>query len=198
MAARGPYAVDRSSHMIARSSDKRILFFAPAHRRNTHISINNTHCLDIPMLPATCKSPHLAALASIVAQNTDQDGISPTCIPRVALVRFSSATQPLQTVQRPSLCIVVQGAKQMMLADEIYTYGPARHLVVSVDLPVTNQIIEASPEKPYLCICIDLDLQALGEMFMEIRNLTPRPRAPAARASASRKARRNSWNPRSG
>lgn len=120
------------------------------------------------MLPATFESPHLAALASIVAQNTDQDGISPTRIPRVALVRFSSATQPLQTVQRPSLCIVVQGAKQMMLADEIYTYGPARHLVVSVDLPVTNQIIEASPEKPYLCICIDLDLQALGEMFMEI------------------------------
>lgn len=120
------------------------------------------------MLESTFESPQLAELATIVAQNTNDDGVFPTRIPRLALIRFSNGTQPLQTVQRPSLCIVVQGAKQMMLADEIYIYGPARHLVVSVDLPVTSQIIEASPEKPYLCICIDLDLQALGAMFMEI------------------------------
>ncbi|HEX5935354.1 MAG TPA: AraC family transcriptional regulator [Pseudorhizobium sp.] len=120
------------------------------------------------MLATPQHMPQLAELSAIVAQNTDADGIFETKIPRLSLIRFSSTTQPLQTVQHPALCIVVQGAKQAMVADEIYIYGPAKHLVVSVDLPVTGQIIEASPEKPYFCIRLDLDLPALGEMFMEV------------------------------
>jgi AraC-like DNA-binding protein len=120
------------------------------------------------MLSTPTHMPQLDELASIIAQNTSEDGVFETPIPRLSLVRFSKQTEPLQTVQHPALCIIVQGAKQVMLADEIYIYGPARHLVVSVDLPVSGQIIEASEEKPYLCIRLDLDLPALGAMFMEV------------------------------
>lgn len=120
------------------------------------------------MLATPLQMPQLEELSAIVAQNTSGDGVFQTSIPRLSLVRFSKQTEPLQTLQHPALCIIVQGSKQVMLADEIYIYGPARHLVVSVDLPVSGQIIEASEEKPYLCIRLDLDLPALGAMFMEI------------------------------
>src|SRR5690606_20267139 len=120
------------------------------------------------MLASPLALPQLDELATIVAQNTSGDGIVDTSIPRLSLIRFSGTTQPLQTLQHPALCIIVQGSKQVMLADEIYVYGPARHLVVSVDLPVSSQIIEASPDKPYLCIRLDLDLPALGTMIMEV------------------------------
>ncbi|MBU1316358.1 MAG: AraC family transcriptional regulator [Alphaproteobacteria bacterium] len=120
------------------------------------------------MLATPTALPQLDELAAIVAQNTRDDGIFDTDIPRLSLIRFSTTTQPLQTLQHPALCIIVQGSKQVMLADEIYVYGPARHLVVSVDLPVSSQIIEASPDKPYLCIRLDLDLPALGTMIMEV------------------------------
>lgn len=120
------------------------------------------------MLATPLQMPQLEELSAIVAQNTSGDGVFQTSIPRLSLVRFSKQTEPLQTLQHPALCIIVQGSKQVMLADEIYIYGPARHLVVSVDLPVSGQIIEASEEKPYLCIRLDLDLPALGAMFMEV------------------------------
>ncbi|MFN0103764.1 MAG: AraC family transcriptional regulator [Bryobacteraceae bacterium] len=42
----------------------------------------------------------------------------------------------MPTVYSPSLCIVVQGAKQVMLGDETYRYAPSEFLAVSVDLPV--------------------------------------------------------------
>lgn len=127
------------------------------------------------MLPTPTHMPQLDELSAIIAQNTSDDGVVETSIPRLSLIRFSRQTEPCQTLQHPALCIVVQGSKQVMLADEIYVYGPAKHLVVSVDLPVTGQIIEATPEKPYLCMRLDLDLPALGEMFMEITPATGEP-----------------------
>jgi hypothetical protein len=45
---------------------------------------------------------------------------------------------------------VAQGSKRVMLADEIYRYDAAHFLLVSVGLPVTSQVTEASPEFPYL------------------------------------------------
>ncbi|MET3586229.1 hypothetical protein ABID21_002346 [Pseudorhizobium tarimense] len=147
------------------------------------------------MLPTPTHMPQLDELASIVAQNTNGDGVFETPIPRLSLVRFSKQTEPLQTVQHPALCIIVQGAKQVMLADEIYIYGPARHLVVSVDLPVSGQIIEASEEKPYLCIRLDLDLPALGAMFMEVARRPPNRRADAPRRSALPRPHRSSSIP---
>jgi hypothetical protein len=40
-------------------------------------------------------------------------------------------------VQCPTLAIVAQGTKQVMLGDEAFTYAPGHYLVVSLDLPVS-------------------------------------------------------------
>src|SRR5262245_50705807 len=98
---------------------------------------------------ATAKSDKrpLYELAGLIERNTDADGIHATAIPRLFLIRSSRLTGPMPTVYEPSLCIVVQGRKQAMLADEVYVYGPEQFLVVSVDLPVVGHIIEATPEK---------------------------------------------------
>lgn len=57
----------------------------------------------------------------------------------------------------PSLCIIAQGAKTVIVGQEVYEYDPSRMLVFSVALPIAAQITQASHSKPYLALRLDLD-----------------------------------------
>ncbi|MCJ9671927.1 MULTISPECIES: AraC family transcriptional regulator [unclassified Neorhizobium] len=110
----------------------------------------------------------LDQLARLIAQNTDGDGVFETAIPRLSVIRMSKPTEPLHAIHQPAVCIIAQGAKQVMLADEIFRYSPGQYLVVSVDMPVTGQVIEANQDKPYLCLRLNLDLKLLSEMLVDM------------------------------
>lgn len=120
----------------------------------------------------------LDQLARLIAQNTDDDGVFETVIPRLSVIRMSKPTEPLHAIHQPAVCIIAQGAKQVMLADEIFRYSPGQYLVVSVDMPVTGQVIEATQEEPYLCLRLDLDLKLLSEMLVDMPTA---PGVPAMR-----------------
>lgn len=108
-----------------------------------------------------------AELADRIARNTPHDGVHPCAIGALNLIRFSSPQQPLPTVYEPSLCIVVQGRKRALLGQETYTYDPLNYLLVSMSLPVIGQVIEASPERPYLCLRIDIEPALIGEVLLQ-------------------------------
>jgi len=116
----------------------------------------------------------LAELASLVRRNIGTDGMRATAIPYLFLIRSSQPTEPMPTVYDPALCVVVQGRKQVMLADEVYIYGPEQFLVVSVDLPLVGQVIEATPAEPYLCLKLNLDPGQLSALMMELGQGAPR------------------------
>ncbi|NOK16207.1 AraC family transcriptional regulator [Corallococcus carmarthensis] len=117
--------------------------------------------------PDSALSPHLSELATLLERHTPTDGIHATAIPRVVLIRASRPTTPLHALHEPALCIVARGRKQVLLGDELYVYGPDQCLVASVDLPVTGQVVEASPAAPYLCFRLDLEPGQLGSLMME-------------------------------
>jgi AraC-like DNA-binding protein len=108
-----------------------------------------------------------AELAALVARFTPGDGIHETAVPRLALIRAAHPSEPLHVLHEPAVCIVAQGRKLVMLGDEVFDYGGARYLVVSVDLPVAGQVVEASPEVPYLCFRLTLDPAALAALLLE-------------------------------
>jgi AraC-like DNA-binding protein len=108
------------------------------------------------------------------------DGAHETPIPGLAAIRASQPSSPLPSVYEPSLCIVVQGRKQARLSDELYVYDPLHYLVVSVTLPIIGQITEASPERPYLCLRINMDRKVIGELLLQAGS------AVAQRASMDR------------
>lgn len=106
-------------------------------------------------------------LASAVARWVPEDGIVPSPITPLSLMRASTTSLPNACVAEPSLFVAIQGRKRMTLADRVFTYDPLHYLVVSLDLPVTGQIIEASTEAPYLCVKLDIDFTILGELLLE-------------------------------
>ena len=52
----------------------------------------------------------------------------------------------MPTLYRPALCVIAQGSKDIRLGSEVYRYDELNLLVVSVTLPVSGQVIEASEE----------------------------------------------------
>ena len=107
-------------------------------------------------------------LIRLIEQNHREDGSVATAIPRLHLIRFSRPTERIHGLYEPAFCIVAQGRKRAMLGDQIFEYDRSRFLVVSVDVPVAGQIIEATPREPYLCFRLDLDRALLASLFMEL------------------------------
>ncbi|WP_207461318.1 AraC family transcriptional regulator [Azospirillum sp. SYSU D00513] len=106
-------------------------------------------------------------LAALIERYATTDGVHPTAIPRVHLIRVSRPTEPIHVLHEPALCIVAQGRKQVMLGESVYAYGPEQYLVVSVDLPIAGQVTEATPDQPYLCLRLDLDPAMLSALMLD-------------------------------
>jgi AraC-like DNA-binding protein len=104
-------------------------------------------------------------IGALVEKFSSGEGIHPTAIPGLHCIRLSAPHLQLPTVYRPSICVIVQGAKQVLLGEEIYRYAPPQFLAVSVDLPLVGQVIEASREAPYLCLAIDLDARQIADLI---------------------------------
>ena len=91
-------------------------------------------------------------LASMVESQTGTDDVFDTAIPSIKLSRFSAPSELSALVYEPCLCIVAQGAKEVVLAGDSYRLDPAQSLLVSVDLPVEARVVEATADCPYLGI----------------------------------------------
>ncbi|MBM7694317.1 AraC-like DNA-binding protein [Peribacillus deserti] len=103
-------------------------------------------------------------LAEIIEQYTIDDGSHQTAIPGLFFSRYSHAIGPSHGVHNTSLCIVAQGKKEIWLAQERYEYSPTDYLITSVNLPITGQVMEASPEIPYL----GLKLEFTHDQILEV------------------------------
>jgi AraC-like DNA-binding protein len=119
-------------------------------------------------------------LVRLVDKFSSGNGIHSTAIDGVNCIRLNEINDRLPSVYTPSLCIIVQGKKRVLLEDEIYQYQPSEYLVASVDLPVIGQVIEGSKDKPYLCLQIELDLHQLAELIVQAR-LPVNNKAPSQR-----------------
>ena len=115
----------------------------------------------------------LSRLISILERHARVDGIHPCSIKGVGFIRTSTPTMLMPVVYEPTLCLVAQGRKRVVLGSTTYVYDAANFLVASVDLPVMGSVIEASVDQPYLCLVLELNLAELGELV--IRHPSPDP-----------------------
>lgn len=106
-------------------------------------------------------------LSALVSRFSNGEGIHRTAIEGLNCIRLSERQMQLPSVYQPSLCVIVQGAKQVLLEDEIYRYEPPQFLAISVDLPLVGQVIEASAAKPYLCLAIDIDARTIADLISQ-------------------------------
>jgi len=107
-----------------------------------------------------------AELVERIARAVPVDG-TVEALSGLHLHRVSAPKGPLHGVLNPAFCVVAQGSKEVFLGDTRYQYDPDHYLLVTVGLPITSQVVEASPERPYLSLRLDLDLSLLGSVAVQ-------------------------------
>lgn len=95
------------------------------------------------------------------------DGVTRTALDGVSLMSSATTTEPIGSVSEPALAVVAQGAKRTVLNERVFTYGAGQYLIVSVDLPVTAHITNASREHPFLAVGLTLKPAAIAALLLE-------------------------------
>ena len=112
-------------------------------------------------------SPKLNTLVSAIRKHSRPQAVVSTEVPEMKLSSFAAPTAATSLVYEPCLCVVAQGSKEVLLAGESYTMGPAQFLLVSVELPVDARVAEATSKTPYLGMQLSLDPKVVGDLLAE-------------------------------
>ena len=87
--------------------------------------------------------------------------------PGIFIYQSSKPTESEISVLKPAFCVVAQGSKDVLLNDELFHYDSGHYLISTLDLPIKSNVVEASREKPYLTLRIDLDPAVVASVMME-------------------------------
>ena len=105
-------------------------------------------------------------LVELIARAIPEDGtVEP--LKGLYLNRLSSPKGPLHSVYEPVFCVIAQGSKEVFLYDERYLYDPSRYLLVTAELPLVGHVVDASRERPYLSLRLELDPTLVSSVMVE-------------------------------
>lgn len=114
-------------------------------------------------------------LLQIASDYSPGEGIRDTIIQNLKIIKTSNAHEKVHSVYKPSLCVILQGEKDVSLGDETLTYRPGEFIVATVELPVTGVVRKASPKKPYYCLMLELDPVIVFDILKDQSHLKASP-----------------------
>ena len=93
--------------------------------------------------------------------------------PGLTIYRFTSP-QPLQweEVQSLALCCVVQGRKRVVVDGVGYFYDPFRYLVLTRGMRFQVEVLEASPQLPFLSLVLQIDPAVVRQVCADMADRT--------------------------
>jgi AraC-like DNA-binding protein len=113
--------------------------------------------------------PDTAKLARLIAAYAPHDGSFDLRISGLHASRFSRVNREcVHALRVSSLCIVPQGAKTVIVGDEVFEYDASRMIVFSVALPGAALVTRASHSEPYLSLRLDLDPHKIAELVLKV------------------------------
>ena len=111
-------------------------------------------------------------LVERIARAIPEDGLIQP-LPGLHLGRVSTPLERIHSVLEPSFCVIAQGSKAVYLGDSRYQYDPFNYLLTTLGLPRVSQVLEASKERPYLSLRLELDPNLVGSVLVEAGHVIP-------------------------
>ncbi|ASZ50579.1 AraC family transcriptional regulator [Vibrio parahaemolyticus] len=106
-------------------------------------------------------------LAKLIDRWTGNGNQYDTPISGLRFSRWTTPTPPTSYTHNPSICLIAQGRKRVLLGEESFIYDANHFLISSIDLPIIANIIEASEEQPYLGLIMELDLTEISQLIVD-------------------------------
>ncbi|MDR3709291.1 MAG: AraC family transcriptional regulator [Capsulimonadaceae bacterium] len=112
------------------------------------------------------KGTLLDELQNRIADAAPKDGhIVP--IPGLRLTRQSAPSMPIHGVSHPSVCLLAQGSKTILLGEDSFHYHRGNYLIITAELPIIGQIVDAAEDRPFLGAVLELDPALIGSVMVE-------------------------------
>jgi AraC-like DNA-binding protein len=109
------------------------------------------------------------AIGRHTEMHADPAGVARTAVRGLHLVRTTSAGGLRHAIERPLICLVVQGAKQVTMGGRSLTFSAGDSMLLTADVPTVSQITRASGDAPYLSFALDLDAAVIADLSTEMR-----------------------------
>lgn len=121
-------------------------------------------------------------MAQMIANRVESTADWMTPIPDLLFFRRDEPTEPDFCLIEPSIVLVAQGTKQMLIGGEAYPYDTTNFLITSLDLPASSQVLTASHKAPCLGLVMKLDIRLLAELIAQggLPHLNERPTGVSA------------------
>jgi AraC-like DNA-binding protein len=93
-------------------------------------------------------------------------------LPSLSMYRSHSPVGPICGLYQPSVGLIVQGRKRVLLGSDPFVYDPSTFLVTALNVPTVTHILDASREKPFMSLLMTLDPHEINRLVLE-GNLPP-------------------------
>lgn len=139
-------------------------------------SASLVRALDARTLPvdAAPEPPIDGELAGLLASRTSRDGAQETPYPGLAYYRISRPTTFHKSLTHgPMLTVVGQGRKVCDVGGQTLEYAAGRYLLITGEISFTGQLLEASPERPYLAVILKIPGDAVAKTLLALSEGEP-------------------------
>lgn len=109
------------------------------------------------------------AIRDIILRNIPGVGNYPTSINGVRIVRRNNPTEFMRCFYNPSCILVLQGLKHMLYGNENLVYTKGQYVVSCTDIPVSSRVVEASDDKPFVVLILELDSNIISNLILETK-----------------------------
>jgi AraC-like DNA-binding protein len=109
----------------------------------------------------------LDLLLALTRKMAPGEGRTSTSIPFLSLIRHTHHIPPTPVVLTPAFCLILQGAKQLHLGQEILEAQAGDYLASMIALPAFAQITDATRSVPYFGLRLDFTIQEVASVVME-------------------------------
>lgn len=100
--------------------------------------------------------------------HADANGIAPTPIPGLTLIRQTTPTALQYAVNKPLVALVLQGSKRVAMGSRTFDFGAGESLLIAANVPTVSQITRAQVSSPYISLVLDLDPAVIESLAVEM------------------------------
>jgi AraC-like DNA-binding protein len=109
----------------------------------------------------------LEQMCSRVLRHTDAIRMD-TLVPGIGIGVIFQPREQVPVACRSGICLVLQGAKQMIVGDHLLRCQAGNYFASLIELPSTRSTVEMQVGKPYIATSLVLNPQAIAELLAEL------------------------------
>lgn len=107
-------------------------------------------------------------LIEIISKAYKNESLIQTTFDSLSFYAHKSPTEMLSIMYEPSLCIIVQGQKEVEFGKRLQSYDPSMFLLASVHTPAKVRITQASEDKPYMGFTLTFSMEEIFDVLKDL------------------------------